>query len=269
MSISEWLMLTMKSLGQSGADSPRRDALVLLEDTLNKDRSWVMAHPEYELSETELKSVNELIDRRINHEPLAYIRSKIMFYGRFFEVNKNVLIPRPESEDFVDLIKEINPKQVIDIGTGSGCLAITIKLELPKLSLIATDIDSNTLKVAQKNAHTYDANIKFVQSDLFEKILNNIDQQTTIIANLPYVPEGIVTSPEIKEEPTKALFSGKDGLDHYRKFWHQISELNEKPKHILTESLESQHDELSLLAQKAGYSTQSTQLLIQVFSSEG
>jgi len=265
MQIASWLVGTMKKLGEAEVDSPRRDALVLLEDTLQKDRVWVLAHPEYELKEHELEVVNSMVARRTRREPLAYIRKKAWFYGRFFAVSPVVLIPRPESEDFIDILKDLKPKTIVDIGTGSGALAITAKLELPESQVIATDIDASALEIARQNAVTHDVSIEFLHGSLLEPIQNVGLQDYAIIANLPYVPDEFITSPEIIKEPKLALFSGKDGLDHYRDFWQQVKELQDKPTHVMTESLETQQSELEDLAQSANYRLRETKLLISVF----
>lgn len=255
----------MKRLVEAGVDSPRRDCLVFIEDLLNKDRSWVNAHAEYELSDEQIYVLNDKLKLRINREPLAYIRGKAWFYKRFFEVSPDVLIPRPESESFIELVKEIKPKTVVDIGTGSGCLAITTKLELPETQVFATDINDAALKVAQKNAQKHNVEINFVQGDLLEPMKKLELDDFVILANLPYVPNHLVTSPEIETEPEMALFSGKDGLDHYRKFWSQVRELNIKPINILAESLESQHKSLDIMAKEAGYKLDKTDILVQLF----
>lgn len=255
----------MKKLVEAGVDSPRRDCLVLVEELLGKDRSWVNAHAEYELNNEQISILDKQLKRRVNREPLAYIRSKAWFYGRFFEVNPDVLIPRPESESFIELVKEIKPKTVVDIGTGSGILAITAKLEIPNLKVFATDISGQALKVAQKNAKDHNVEINFVQGDLLGPIKNLGLEHYAVLVNLPYVPEDLVTSPEIETEPAEALFSGKDGLDHYKKFWSQVGELEIKPKYIMTESLETQHKDIKEMAKKAGYELDKVDVLIQRF----
>jgi release factor glutamine methyltransferase len=266
MNIGEWLIQSMVSLKEAGVDSPRRDALVLLEDVLQKDRAWVTAHPEHKLQESDLKRVRMLIQDRLHRVPLAYIRSKAWFYGRFFAVNENTLIPRPESENFIDLLKKLQPSKVIDIGTGSGALIITAKLELPEIDAIATDISSKALSVAQKNAQHYKTDVRFLSGSLLEPFHDMNLTDAVIIANLPYVPSDVVTSPEITQEPAIALFSGKDGLDHYRQFWQQLARREQKPRHILVESLESQHEAMTKLASDTGYRLEKTDLLIQQFS---
>jgi release factor glutamine methyltransferase len=265
MTILEWLVPSMNKLVKAGVDSPRRDCLVLIEDLLGKDRSWVTAHAEFELSDDQVLLLDKRLARRVKREPLAYIRGKAWFYNRLFKVTPDVMIPRPESESFIELLKDLKPDKIIDIGTGSGCLAITSKLELPGAQVIAADIDKNALEVAQKNAAKHTVDIKFVQSSLFNKLQHTDFTQAAIAANLPYVPEGLVTSEEINFEPAIALFSGKDGLDHYRDFWSQVHTLDKKPGYILTESLENQHGFITSLASKAGYELTKTDTLVQLF----
>lgn len=262
----------MEKFGRAGVDSPRRDALVLLEDALGKDRAWVLAHPEHELNVRGPSShkLQENIQRRIAREPLAYIRGKAWFYGRFFAVTPDVMIPRPESEAFITLLQDVvrgRTSHIVDVGTGSGCLAITAKLELPEVAVTAVDISPNALSLAKNNANDHKVSINFVQSDLLDKVILSHNQTDSVIimANLPYVPEGLVTSPEITHEPSSALFSGKDGLNHYRRFWDQIASLPSKPTYILTESLSSQHESLRALAKNTGYKQQKAEQLTQLF----
>jgi release factor glutamine methyltransferase len=269
MTILKWLFDSMDKLGKAGVDSPRRDALVLLEDVLGKDRAWVLANPEHKLSPQQLKQLKPLMDRRIRREPLAYIRGKAWFWGRFFNVSPDVMIPRPESEDFIDLLKEIKPKQVIDIGTGSGCLAITAKLELPEASIVAIDNSLKARVVAEQNIKKHKADIKLVDGSMLEPLSILSLQPLAMVANLPYVPESLVTSPEIKCEPPEALFSGKDGLGHYKKFWKQVGGLAEKPEFVLSESLKNQHGQIKKLAFEAGFRLQKTKGLIQLFKHAG
>ena len=222
MTIAEWLVPAMIKLKEAGVDSPRRDCLVLLEDTIKKDRAWVTAHPEHELDQKIVQQLDKLIAKRLNREPLAYIRGKAWFYRRFFTVTPDVLIPRPETETIIELLIELAPKPgqiIIDIGTGSGALAITAKLELPEVRVIATDISSKALAVARKNAQAHNVDVQFVSGSLLEPLKIEQITDAIIMTNLPYVPHKLVTSPEITHEPQTALFSGTDGMDHYRKFW--------------------------------------------------
>ncbi len=272
MSIIEWLVENMNRLQKYGVDSPRRDCLVLLEDTLGKNRAWVISHPEYNLKRSHLEKLSKLIERRLKREPLAYIRGKAWFYGRFFYVTPKVMVPRPESESFIEIVKEINPGVVADIGTGSGCLAVTVKLEVSDCCVFAYDIDRYALKIAEKNAKKHGVDIEFKTSNMLDlvNIYRNMhshkhNRVNALIANLPYVPDGLITSKEILYEPKKALFSGKNGLEHYRKLWKQISKLSSKPQHIVTESLEKQHTEMVSMAKEAGYILKQTRILVQHF----
>lgn len=265
MTIADWLMDTTKKLGEAGVDAPRTDALVLLEDVLGKDRAWVLANDNHKLGEKDLKPVNSLTTRRKKREPLAYIRGKSEFYGREFVVSSDVLIPRPETELVVELALQnikLKKAKIIDIGCGCGIIGISLRLERPDWQIELADIDKKALEVAQKNCENHKIELKIIESDLLE----NIDApHDMIITNLPYVPEGLVTSPEIEKEPKVALFSGSDGLDHYKKLWEQVSKISKKPKFIITESLESQHMIMAGLAQKAGYSLIKTQILAQLY----
>jgi release factor glutamine methyltransferase len=255
----------MRRLNEAGVDSPRRDCLVLVEDLLKKDRSWVNAHADFKLTNGQVKVLDRQIDRRVRREPLAYIRAKAWFYKRFFKVMPDVMIPRPESESMIEIIKDMHPPSIIDIGTGSGCLAITAKLELPDSKVTAIDIDEKALNLAKINAKEHQAEINFIKGSLISPLSDEDLSNSAVLANLPYVPEGLITSEEINYEPKTALFSGQDGMDHYRGFWQEISSLKIKPGVILVESLENQHENMKELAGKAGYKLASSRILIQVF----
>jgi release factor glutamine methyltransferase len=265
MNIGAWLVETMVRLKEAGVDSPRRDALVLLEDMLQKDRAWVTAHPEFELDNKILAALQPLIRRRLQREPLAYIRGKAWFYGRFFALSSSVLIPRPESESFIELLKELHPPTIVDIGTGSGALAITAMLELPKSQVYASDTSLAALQLARSNAKAHHAKVTFLHGSLLEPYKNVDLSPAAIAANLPYVPKDLITSPEITQEPQEALFSGVDGLDHYRTLWHEVGMLSKRPPFVLIEALESQHEQLKEQAEKVGYRLKRTETLVQLY----
>ena len=152
-----------------------------------------------------------------------------------------MLVPRPETEILVEEILKISPKNLLDIGTGSGAIAIAVARNLPKCKITASDISKKALEVARKNAKNLvpakagiGAKIEFVESDLLENISGNFEM---IVANLPYIPENSaeVESGVREFEPAGALFSGADGLEAIRKLLRQISELVEKPQFILLE----------------------------------
>jgi len=269
--LADWLQETTNILKQSGIDSARLDALILLEHHLKKTREWILAHEDDTIDSGILKKLNKSRVQREKREPLAYITGEKEFYGRKFYVDKNVLIPRPESEAIIDILKQFSVKNyintVIDVGTGSGCLIISAGLELPECHLTALDISNEALRLANKNARACRVKIRFLQSDLLESMSAMPKTRPYImLANLPYVPDDLITSEEITREPALALFSGDDGLDCYRKFWDQVSKLKNKPSAIITESLKLQHTPLKKLAHKAGYKLQKTNNLAQLFT---
>jgi release factor glutamine methyltransferase len=268
--INQWLKHATEVLTLAGVESARLDNLILLETVLKKQRDWLLAHNDEILDSSQLKKLNTFLTQREQRTPLAYIIGSKEFYGRKFIVTPDVLIPRPESEYIIDILKEIlqttnhHLQTILDVGTGSGCLAITAKLEFPEAKVFALDISKPALKIAKLNAQKLGADIKLKKSDLFSSISDI--KSTILLANLPYVPSNLITSDEILKEPSGALFSGDDGMDHYHKFWQQIQDLKNKPAHILTESLESQHGTMVDLAKVACYKLQDTKVLIQHFS---
>jgi release factor glutamine methyltransferase len=161
-----------------------------------------------------LRRLDAAIGRRSHREPLDYITGRVEFYGREFLVSPGVLIPRPDSESLVDLVLKNFPPasapKILDVGTGSGALAITLKLELPRAEIFASDISPAALKIAAQNTARLGAKINFIKSDLLRQISDRFD---LIVANLPYVdPTWTWTDPEIQFEPRSALFADDFGL---------------------------------------------------------
>lgn len=272
MTIQEWLGSTHAQLASAGIATARLDSLVLMSDELAHDKSWVLAHSDHILQRSEIDILNTKVAQRMQHIPLAYIRGKVEFYGRNLSVCKHVLVPRPESESIIELLKALpSPRSqstIIDIGTGSGALAITVKLEFPAMRVIATDIDKTCLKLAKQNAVDLSAQIEFLQGDLLEPLTSislETNSQTTLMCNLPYVPIDFPINRAATHEPSTALFSGYDGLDHYLKLCAQLDVLSATPDYILTESLVIQHAELTKLLGHHGYIMHSSDSLAQCF----
>lgn len=283
MKLDKWLNSATKKLQKSGISTARLDCLILLSDALGKDKAWILAHPETSLHDSALGILNKKLAKRARHEPMAYIRGFTEFYGRNFLINKDVLEPRPESETMIEMLKEqVNRLQVTgdskmiiaDIGTGSGAIAITIKLEFPDMKIIGTDIDEKCLVVARKNAKTLKAEVEFIQGNLLEPLYPIPSALSAILANLPYVPDRWAINEAAAMEPKIAIFGGSDGLDLYRQMFKQIDDLAHrnfdkifaaKPKYIFTESLPPQHVELAKIAKKSGYKLSKTQDFIQLF----
>lgn len=272
MTIGEWLKSTTEKLQKAGIATARLDALVLLEDTLGKERSWLLAHPETDMDNSKIRKLESSIKRRLTHEPLAYIRGKTEFYGREFVVNSHTLEPRPETETMIELLlnlvesRKLKVESLVDVGTGSGCIAITTALELPGTKVYATDIDEECLKTARQNAQNLGADVTFLQGNLLRPIPTSFFQRpSSILANLPYVPETHQINQAALHEPRRAIFGGKDGLDYYRMLFVQIDEVSNKPVVILAESLPSQHATLTEIATRHGYKLTESRNFIQCF----
>jgi release factor glutamine methyltransferase len=257
MNIGDWSKKTHRLLEETAAAATAKlDSLVLLEDIIKKDRAWILAHPEFELDVNSLHKLDSMIERRAKHEPLAYIRGKSEFYGREFMVSSATLQPRPETETMIDLLKKLDlPARptIADIGTGSGAIAITAKLEIPQALVFATDIQPETLKIAQKNAQKLHTEVSFLQGNLLEPLYTLQVITSTLLCNLPYVPDSHTINQAAMQEPKIAIFGGGDGLDLYRQMFAQIDMRQKKTKYILTESLPFQHDTLIYIAKKSGY----------------
>lgn len=263
--ISDFLAQATRRLGASGIATARLDCLVLLEDVLGRDRSWILAHQDECLSVVALKDLNKKVARRAKHEPLAYIRQQTEFYGRIFYIDHRVLEPRPESETMIDLLKALPDIQsVADIGTGSGALAITAKLELPHALVTAIDIDPACLQVAARNAEHSQAKIHLLPGDLLAPVaeMTAID---ALLCNLPYVPDSFQINPAAMREPRLAIFGGPDGLDLYRKLFTQCEALPAKPRFVLTEALPMQHAALTAIAGEHRFKLTRIEDFIQLF----
>ena len=214
MIISEWLKIATKSLKTANIPSARLDAELILANTLRKNRTYLHAHLDEEIDPRKFDIANARLDLRLDRVPIAYILGYKEFYGRRFTVSPSVLIPRPESEDLISLFLEltageITEKVLIDVGTGSGCLGITAKLERGNLSVILSDISKPALNIAEKNANSLNADVHIQQQSLLNGQLKPVDY---IFANLPYVDKSWDVSPELKYEPEIALFAEDEGL---------------------------------------------------------
>ena len=214
MIISDWLKIATKSLKAESIPSARLDAELILANTLRKNRTYLHAHLDEEIDPRRFDIANARLDLRLDRVPIAYILGYKEFYGRRFTVSPSVLIPRPESEDLISLFleltaSEIAEKVLIDVGTGSGCLGITAKLERSNLSVILSDISKPALNIAEKNANALNADVHIQQQSLLNGQLKPVDY---IFANLPYVDKNWDVSPELQYEPKIALFAEDEGL---------------------------------------------------------
>lgn len=269
ITVAESLHAGTQILGQTGISTARLDCLVLLEDVLQTSRAQLLAHPERKLTPGQQHLLQKLIKRRAAHEPLAYLRHKTEFYGREFYIDHHVLEPRPESETMIDLLKQLalpDNTVVADIGTGSGALAITAKLELPKAVVIGIDIDPSCLTVATRNAHKLNAAVTFLEGNLLDPLVHLDSRPAVLLCNLPYVPDSFQINPAAMREPRIAIFGGTDGLNLYRAMFTQLRDLAQKPRYILTEAMPPQHSDLRGIAASSRYTLANTDDFIQVFT---
>ncbi|HEX6772681.1 MAG TPA: peptide chain release factor N(5)-glutamine methyltransferase [Acidobacteriaceae bacterium] len=234
----------------------RRDAELLLMRVAGVSRADLLAHPERELTERQSHHYEAAIARRVLHEPVQHIIGKQEFYGREFIVNRLVLIPRPETEHLVETVLGIDPARdrILDVGTGSGILAITLALELPSATVTATDISTAALTVAQKNAEQLGAaeRIRFMASDLFAAL--GEERFDCIVSNPPYVAKGEALEPQVRDfEPATALFAGDDGLAIYRRLIPEAADHLEAGGHLLLEIGEGQREAVEFLLKQCGY----------------
>jgi len=278
MIIADWLTHTTQKLQAAGIETARLDSLVLLEDCLQMDRARILGHPEVALRSNQQDALDALVARREGHEPLAYIRGHAEFYGRQFSVNNHVLVPRPETEMIIEkllTLKLATGCVLVDVGTGCGAIAVTAKIELPTHRVLASDIDQECLGIARSNADRHSADIECLLGDLLEPLRGidhgkdpNIDMDNfVLLCNLPYVPDDHEINDAAQHEPGLALFSGSDGLNHYRKLFGQLDILASKPNYILTESLPEQHEELRAVGRASGYREFDSADFVQVFKS--
>jgi len=201
-------------------ESARRDADVLLMHTLKKSRAWLMAHGDELLSDELFLSYTELLERRRRGEPIQYITGETEFYGLPFRVTPEVLIPRPETEHLVEKVIELAARfeqpRIVDVGTGSGAIAVALAHEWLSAVITAIDLSSSALAIARENAKRNEVDLRFLDGDLLAPVAGECFE--IVVSNPPYVPSGdrATLSVEVREyEPALALFAGDDGLDVY------------------------------------------------------
>jgi release factor glutamine methyltransferase len=215
MIIKETLRETTQKLVRAiFIDQPALEAEVLLSYVTEKSREWLWANLNQPLEKDSKRKLAKLIARRLTGEPIAYLIGQKEFYGLEFIVTKDVLIPRPETELLVQeslkFLRDRKPARVVDIGTGSGAIAISIAKNRPLADIWASDISPKALRVAQRNSQKHQVKIKFIKSDLFNHISGRFD---LIVANLPYLaPREATTVANLFFQPRVSLAGGLLGL---------------------------------------------------------
>lgn len=255
MSIPVLLSYGEKTLKDAGITDYKTDAILLLEHVTGKDRTFIKAHPDAELTEGEEKDFRAFIMERSRRVPLQHITGTVWFMGLEFAVNPDVLIPRFDTE-FVteEVLKEVyDGDRVLDLCTGSGCILISVMKYKNHIEGVGTDISEKALKVARENAGRHEREPFFLQSDMFEKVWGTFD---CIVSNPPYIKsadiEGLET--EVKDhEPRGALDGGSDGLDFYRIIAKEAHDHLNKEGRIICEIGYDQGADVKRIFEEEGY----------------
>jgi release factor glutamine methyltransferase len=211
------------------SENPAMDAQLLLSHALDRERSWLLAHPEYQLHPPQQETFEQLVERVQLGEALPYVVGERWFFGRLFSIEPQVLIPRPETELLVEAALEFlqerpHIRRAVDVGTGSGCIAVTLCGEHPQLEMLAIDKSFSALQVAKQNKQrlTPNARMSFLVGDLLRSLKAEFD---LICANLPYIPSGRLASLEVaRREPMGALDGGSQGLDQITRLAFSLDE---------------------------------------------
>ncbi len=228
------LLVLAKDLGL-----PLSEARGLICHGIERPKEWLIAHDSDLLNLEQSERCQTLLRKRATGEPYAYLLGKQEFYGRDFIVSPSVLIPRPDTELLIDSVLELYPKneslQVIDLGTGSGCIAITLALERPSWQVLATDISQAAIEIARKNAINLKAqNVQFVQSSWWQQVQGQFD---IIVSNPPYIDKDDehLSQGDLRFEPRSALTDHSDGLSAYKEILAGLAPRANKAAYIFLE----------------------------------
>jgi release factor glutamine methyltransferase len=220
-SIEQALRGATDVLAEAGCDTPRLDAELLLAEALGVPRERLVLDADRPLDPDTMVRLGRLVARRADREPIAYILGRKEFRHITLAVDRRVLIPRPETELLVEFGTALDEgARVVDVGTGSGAVALALKQERPDLEVWATELSADALELARANARALDLDVRFVEANLLAGVPGRID---AVLGNLPYVALGSVLAPEIaRYEPAGALFAGPDGLEVIRRLASQL-----------------------------------------------
>ena len=246
--------------GKKDFDNPRLEIEIFLQHILNCEKINLYIDFEKEFPPVNLKKLKELVKRRLKREPIQYIIGKTSFYGRDFNVDKNVLIPRPETEIIINvsiefLLTKKNPN-IIDIGTGSGCIGITLAKEVPSSNVIAIDYSESVLNIARENAKNIGVkNIEFIKLDFLKENFNHLAD--LVVSNPPYISNKDISSLmiDVKEyEPSNALTDKMDGLEFYRRFLNKFNNIIKDEGSLIVEVGNDNHPlKVKKLFKEAGH----------------
>lgn len=249
MTIKQSLHQAIKKLQQKQIDSAHLDAEVLLSHILKKPREWLLAHDDRILTASQTAKFEKLILRRAKYEPLAYIIGYKEFYGLKYKVSPAVLIPRPETEQLVEIVTELarvmpvkgQKPVILDVGSGSGCICLTLRKLLPKAQILALEASTKALFLARQNAKNLHLNVDFIKSDLLAGVPVKLISGAILAVNLPYLERAEIAKfplairRGLAYEPASALYAKKFGTGAYEALYKQINSLAVKPAYLVTE----------------------------------
>ena len=245
ISIAESIFEGARILRQAGISEARREAGSLLEHVIERDRTFIIAHADHLISNEHLETYRQIVMRRAKGEPLQYITGRQVFFGLDFEVTPAVLIPRPETELLVETALAIlcptdEEFDICDVGTGSGCIAVTLLHERPRANAIGIDISETAIQVAQRNAarHGVAERMRFVASDIFSALSPDETRFDLIVSNPPYIAGSTLEElqREVRDhEPRGALTPGADGLLIIRRLLFESGAFLKQGGHLLIE----------------------------------
>jgi release factor glutamine methyltransferase len=261
--VKEALDGAVKFLDNHDIAGAHLDAELLLGYVMQRDRAWLKAHDDAELTPFQVADFESLISRRSEHVPVVHLTGVREFYGLDMEITPDVLTPRVETEQMVEWAIKYAPRdsRLIDIGTGSGAIAVAIAKHRPDLTIVGTDISEKELAVARRNAQRHNVKLELVESNLWSAFkrdepiagtnpLQGSSLFSTIVTNLPYLADDADLMPEVKREPAVALFGGPDGLDLYRRFLAGLPDHLNPDGYLFTECDPWQHEALIAEAAK-------------------
>ena len=255
MKVQELLIASQAKLRECGISDPIRDARLLLADCLElRTQNLNLLNDSY-ISEIKISKFWRMIKERCKKKPVSKILGYRSFWGRDFEINENVLDPRGDTETLIELILDCKFENMLELGTGSGAIAITVLAERPEVTCVATDISEYALKTASTNSkrHGVESRLKLLHSNWFEKISGSFD---VIVSNPPYISSeeyAQLSAEVVKYDPRISLTLGGDGLEAYREILSQALEKLSKNGHIFLEIGYTQANAVGHLFREAGF----------------
>ncbi len=255
MKVQELLIASQAKLRECGISDPIRDARLLLADCLELRTQNLNLLNDIYISEIKISKFRRMVKERCKRKPVSKILGYRSFWGRDFEINENVLDPRGDTETLIELILDCKFESMLELGTGSGAIAITVLAERPEVTCVATDISEYALKTASANSkrHGVESRLKLLHSNWFEKISGSFD---VIVSNPPYISSeeyAQLSAEVVKYDPKISLTLGGDGLEAYREILSQALEKLSKNGHIFLEIGYTQANAVGHLFREAGF----------------